>query len=305
MIAARHFEGEAPFRSLEIGITRFRGTDEGTAFQHLSHNGPNNPNASEYSPQRLYERLFGRPLDADVDLARRSVLDAVGGQIRRLNGRVGTRDRMRLEQHFDSVRALETRLAAGVGACTAPEAPGDFPDVGGREQIAEQNAAMSDLLTLALACDMTRAFSVLFSPSGSGVIVWPAGASNSLHQTCHDEGGAQPIVHAATVYTMEQLGYLLTRLRDTSEGDGNLLDHMAILCTSELADGKIHQNTDFPILVAGKGNGRLRGGVHYRSTSSENTSKGVLTALRGSGVPAASFGAGPGQTSSSIGALEA
>jgi hypothetical protein len=184
-------------------------------------------------------------------------------------------------------------------------ASGDFPDVGGREQIAEQNGAMSELLTLALACDMTRAFSVLFSPSGSGVVVWPAGASNSLHQICHDEGGAQPTVHAATVYTMEQLSVFLTRLRDTPEGDGNLLDHMAILCTSELADGKNHQNTDFPILVAGRGNGRLRGGVHYRSGSNENTSIGVLTALRGAGVPAGSFGDGPGHTTASIGALEA
>lgn len=303
MIAAAHLGGETPFRSVEVGITRFRGTDEGTAFQHLSHNGPNAVNPSEYSPSRLHARLFAMPVEADVDLARRSVLDAVTGQIRSLQGRVGGRDRQRLEQHFESVRQLEMRLASGGGACSAPADPGDFPDVGGREQIEQQNRAMSDLLVLALACDLTRVFSVLFSPSGSGVIVWPAGASNSLHQTCHDEAGAQPTVHAATVYTMEQLAYFLERLQATPEGSGNLLDHCSILCTTELSDGKTHSNRDFPILIAGRGNGRLRGGVHWRGTD-HNASHGPLTALRGAGVPAASFGAGAGQVGASISELE-
>ena len=38
MIAADHFDGQAPFRSIEAGVTWFRGTDEGSTFQHLSHN---------------------------------------------------------------------------------------------------------------------------------------------------------------------------------------------------------------------------------------------------------------------------
>jgi hypothetical protein len=304
MIAAAHFEGSTPFRSLELGITRFRGTDEGTTFQHLSHNGPNNVNPSEYSPNRLFMRLFGMPLDSDVDLARRSVLDAVMGQVRGLQGRVGSRDRARLEQHFESVRTLEQRLAAGVSACMEPANPGDFPDVEGREQIEQQNRAMSDLLVTALACDLTRSFSVLFSPAGSGVVVWPVGARNSLHQICHDEPNPQPTVHAAVVFTMEQLAYFLERMRDTVEGDGTLLDHSSILITSELADGWNHSNREFPLLVAGRGNGRLRGGVHYRSRSNESTSHAVLTALRGAGLPLESFGTEAGQVTSSIGALE-
>ena len=42
-IAAAHFEGQTPFRSLELAVS-FCGTDEGTTFQHLSHNGPNDVN---------------------------------------------------------------------------------------------------------------------------------------------------------------------------------------------------------------------------------------------------------------------
>lgn len=304
VIAADHYAGSTPLRSLEVGVTRFRGTDEGTTFQHLSHNGPNNPNPSEYSPGALFERIFGAPLDPNLDFARASVLDAVKDQIGGLKVRVGARDRARLDQHFESVRALELRLASEPTACATPTRPGEHPDVEGREQIEAKNAAMSDLVALALACDVTRVFSVLWSTAGSGVIVWQVGARNSLHQICHDEARPQPTVHSATVFTMEQLAHFLGRLRDTPEGDGNLLDRTSVLCTSEHTDGWSHSYEDFPVLLAGKGGGRLRGGVHYRSRSRETVTNAVLTALRGGGVPATSFGADAGRTTSSIGALE-
>ncbi|MCA9542128.1 MAG: DUF1552 domain-containing protein, partial [Myxococcales bacterium] len=212
-VAAAAFEGQAPYRSLEVAVCRFRGTDEGTTFQHLSHNGPNNVNPSEYSPRALHRRLFGMgPAGPQIDFARRSVLDAVSGRITALQNTVGARDRMRLQQHFDSVRALELRLAAGAAECVTPPEPGDYPDVEGREQIAEKNAIQSQLIALALACDLTRAFSVMFSTAGSGVIVWPAGAQNSLHQICHDEAAPQPTVHAAVTYIMAQLAVFLRHM---------------------------------------------------------------------------------------------
>lgn len=305
-LAAAHFAGQTPLRSLEVAVCHFRGTDEGTTFQHLSHNGPNNVNPSEYSPANLFRRLFGMgPTDEQLQSARRSVLDAVNGRIRTLQNTVGARDRVRLEQHFESIRALELQLASDARVCSRPAQPGEYPDVEGREQIAEKNAVMSELVAIALACDMTRAFSVMFSSAGSGVIVWPAGAPNSLHQMCHDEGGDQPLVHAAVVFQMQQLSVFLQRLRDTPEGDGNLLDNSSILCTTELSEGNRHSNDEFPILLAGKGGGRLRGGVHYRSGNRENASLAVLTALRGAGVPAGSFGEGPGRVDSTLGALEA
>ena len=258
-IAAAHFEGQTPFRSIELAVCRFWGTDEGTTFQHLSHNGPNNVNPSEYDAQAAFRRLFGMAQDAQVDHVRRSVLDAVMGQIRGLQTRVGARDRARLEQHFESVRTLEQRLATDGPLCTPPAEPGAYPPVDGQEQIAEKNLAMSRIMATALACDLTRAFSVMFSTAGSGVIVWPAGAQNSLHQMAHDEPNPQPLVHAAVVYMMGQLGVFLRTLKEMPEGDGTLLDNCAILCTSELSEGWNHTNDEFPVIIAGRGGGRLGG----------------------------------------------
>ena len=105
---------------------------------------------------------------------------------------------------------------------------------------------------------------MMFSTAGSGVILWEAGAENSLHQICHDEALPQPIVNASIVYIMDQLGFFLDTLKAIPEGEGTLLDHCSIMCTSELAEGNVHSNTDFPMLIAGGGSGRLVGGQHIR-----------------------------------------
>ena len=309
VIAADHYSGQTPFRSLEVGVTRFRGTDEGTTFQHLSHNGPNNPNPSEYSPRALFSRLFNTPTDLEVNLARMSVLDAVHQDITSIKGQVGARDRARLDQHFESIRALELRLASEPVVCATPTQPEEIRDIDGREQIAEVNALMSELVTLALACDLTRVFSIQFSTCGSGVIMWPAGATDGLHRTCHDEPlsgspNTQPTVHAATVFTMEQLAVFLQGLSETPMGAGSLLDRCSILCTTEHTDGRTHSYDNFPLLIAGTGGGRLRGDVHYRASTQTSISRGVLTALRAGGVPAVNFGHEAGLTTEGINAFE-
>jgi hypothetical protein len=306
-VAADHFSGQAPFRSLEVGVTRFWGTDEGTTFQHLSHNGPNNVNPSEYSPSAVFNRLFGGPPpDAPrVTAARLSVLDVVGGQVQRLQSRLGVRDRQRLDQHLTSIREIERRLQTEAPQCTTPANPGDFSDEGD-EPIAEKNQAMSELVAMALACDLTRVFTVLFSTAGSGVRIWQVGANNSLHQINHDEAPPAPTVHACVVYEMQMLEVFLRTLRDTPCGpDGqNVLDFSSILCTTELSEGWDHTNTEFPILVAGKAGGRLRGGYHYRSQSNENASKALLTVLRAAGLPLTEFGVEGGYTNETITAIE-
>jgi hypothetical protein len=302
--AADHLHlNQTPFRSIEAGVCRFRGTDEGSTFEHLSHNGPNNFNPSEYDPHDLWVRLFGGPVDADRDRARLSVLDAVMDQTARLEQKLGNADRARLEQHLESVRALELRITSDPSGCVPPTDPGSYPDIGGVEQIEAKNIAMTELIRMALVCDLTRVFSLMFSSCGSGVVFSNVGLSDGMHYSCHTEPNPQPLVHAATTFTMAQFAHFLRALKDTPEGAGNLLEHCAILGTTELSDGLTHSNQDFPIVIAGHGNGRLAGGVHYRSTTNENASKGVLTALRGAGVNLASWGVDEGQTTQDISAL--
>lgn len=307
MLAANYYAGQNPFKSLEIGITKFRGTDEGTTFQHLSHNGPNNPNPSEYSAQRLFNRIFALPDDVDVINTRRSVLDGISTQVQRLQNKLGAYDRLRLEQHLDSIRTLELRLQSEPALCTRPTTPIDPSEQNGREPIEAQNQIMSQLLALALACDLTRVFSIQYSTCGSGVIVWQVGASNGQHRTSHDEAlsgspATQPIIHASTVFTMQQLSYFLDQLKAIPQGNQTLLDQCSIMCTSEHTDGRTHSYENFPFLIAGKGGGRLRGDIHHQAPNTSVT-RGVLTALRAGGVDAASFGQQNGLTQNDFATL--
>ncbi|MFO0549940.1 MAG: DUF1552 domain-containing protein [Polyangiaceae bacterium] len=309
-VAAAYFQSEkpSPYRSLEAAVTRFRGTDEGTTFQYLSHNGSTagetNINPSEESPHAFFERLFNQGTAEPLILgARASVLDAVSGQIADLKPRLGVKDRQRLDQHLTSISELQSRLQAPLAECSKPLDPGEFPDLAGKEQMEEKNAMMSELMSLALACGLTRAFSIMFSTCGSGAVFWMANATDGQHYMNHTEPSPYTKQQDAVRFTMKQLAAFLTRLRDTPEGAGNLLDHLSLFVCTEHTEGWTHSQDDLPMLLCGKGGGRLRGNVHHRD-SGGNASKALLTALRGAGLPLTTFGYEAGQTSEPLTDLE-
>lgn len=309
-VAAQYFQSlsPSPYRSLEVAITRFRGTDEGTTLQHLSHNGSlhgeTNVNPSEESPQAFYDRLFNRvPTDPLVREARLSVIDAVSGQLKGLQTRLGARDKQRLDQHLSSISDIETRLKGATTDCALPAGPGELPDIDYKEQIAEKNTAMSDLMAVALSCGLTRAFSICFSTCGSAAIFWMAGHNNGQHYVNHTEPAPYPKQQEAVRFTMRQLAYFLDRLKSTPEGAGSLLDHCSILVGTEHAEGWSHVQDDLPMLICGKGGGRLRGNYHHRNQGG-NATTALLTALRGAGLPLTELGHEEGFVTEGIAELE-
>jgi hypothetical protein len=182
-----------------------------------------------------------------------------------------------------------------------------FPDQAGKEQLEPKTKAFSDLLAIALACNQTRVFSMMFTGSVAGTVFWPVGLTGGHHDLTHNEPGTQPQVQQATVYTMQMFAVLLNALKAVPEGAGNVLDNCAILASSDTSDGRYHNVRDYPILVAGKGGGFLKyPGVHYRSpTGSESTSTSLLTVLRAAGTGLSQVGAGGGLTTVSCGGIEA
>jgi hypothetical protein len=167
----------------------------------------------------------------------------------------------------------------------------------------EKNIAMSDLMALALACGMTRAFSIMFSTCGSGVIMWPAGGTDGQHYLTHTEPAPYTVQYNSVRYTMERLAYFLQRLRDTPEGAGNLLDHVSLLVCTEHSEGWTHSQDDMPVLVCGKGGGRLKGNYHARDVGG-NASKVLLSALRGAGLPLTDFGYEQGHVTDGVSGIE-
>ena len=315
-VVAEQLGKETKFRSLELGISRRIVSGEGTTLRYLSHNGPDNANPPEYSPKALFDRVFGTGFAGGgamptVDprlVLRRSVLDAVRLDANALRTRLGSNDRQRLDQHLDSIRALEQQIESAQTAapppssCSAPKAPTDPA----REDLTAVTNIMSDLLAVALACDQSRVFSIMFSGSVSLEVYREVGATTEHHGLSHDEPGDQPTVHKITTFIMNKFGTFLEKLKNTTEGDGNLLDRCAILASSDCAEGQPHSIGDYPILVAGKAGGALvHPGVHYRSGSKENTSKVLLTLLQAMDLEVSEYGKAGGMTNQTLAAIRA
>jgi hypothetical protein len=320
-VAAAVIGQTTKFKSLEVGVSKKVVGGEGTTLKYLSHNGPDSFNPPEYNPRNVFNRLFGAdftppasgtPTVVDATKAlRKSVLDAVLADMTSLKGRVGTTDKLRLDSHMANIRTLENRLTPatptlppGSSACVRPGQPA-APPTSGAEPLVTTNKAMSELIAMALACDQTRVFSVMFTGSVGYTVFSDLGVTSGHHDLTHNEEGDQPQVQATTVYTMQQFATLLAALKAIPEGDGNLLDSCAILASSDTSDGKAHGINNYPILVAGKAGGKLKyPSVHYKSNG-ENTSMVLLSILRSVGLDLAQFGTGGGMVSTSCTAIEA
>ena len=61
---------------------------------------------------------------------------------------------------------------------------------------------------------------------------------------------------------------------------------------------------EYPILLAGKANGRLRSGVHIRSETKDNAAMIPLTVVRAMGIAMDQYGEGPDETTQSLAGLE-
>jgi hypothetical protein len=305
---ANEIGGDTQFKSIELAV------EQGA--RGLSFNGLNSRNPPESDPKELFTRLFGPTFRApgdepilDPKLAlRRSVLDAVMGDAAKLSQRLGQVDQRRLDQHLTAIRELEIRIGRleedppNLAACVRPQEPLPLPDVDGRPQMAARAAVMNELSTMAFACDLTRVISYWYSDELSDALYFDAPAGH--HQLTHDEPGDMPTVNRITTAIMSDFSDYLGRLRAIPEGDGNLLDHMALMATTDVSYARTHQIDEYPILVAGKASGALNSGVHYRSATKENACMVPLTVIRALGIAMEQYGEGPDETGQSVTALE-
>src|ERR1700688_2656946 len=80
----------------------------------LSWSSPTTPLPSEAHPRVVFERLFGEGGNGAARRAelrdRASLLDSFNADIAKLRGRLGSPDRVRLDQYLDSVRQIEREI---------------------------------------------------------------------------------------------------------------------------------------------------------------------------------------------------
>jgi hypothetical protein len=302
-----------PFPSLVMRTFRYSGYGE----EPLSYSGPcldgkthNAPNRRD-DPNALFDALFGKGLGAS-DLAKmraqkKSLLDFTAGHLRAVQSRVGTEDRVRIQDHLDGIAALEKQLSATVNSCEAPQRLGEGNYVSQFDNVNLPAVLKSqmDMTVMAMACGMTRVATLLSSSSNNNSITYrflkgkdtrfdsswtgteTGGSGNSLfnhHTIAHNRGQLQRLKNILDQWYFEQYAYLLKKLSDTRDADGTpMLDSTLVLYVNMQATGGGHQTDDLLWILGGNAGGYFKTGRFLRWASGESGKKaptnGVLTAL--------------------------
>lgn len=308
------------------GNTRFRTLDVtavGIARENYSARSTNNRAAAEASPERLYARVFGSdfadPNKADFKpdpklMVRRSVLSAVSEQRKQLDKNIGAADRARLDEYFTSIRQLETQLelqmqkpAANL-ACHIPPAPvrdgaeQNMPQGLEVETVVSNHRIMSQILAMAVACNQTRIFNMVFSDNFSHMR--RPGQTYTHHLLTHEETpdkvtGYQPVAFWFNCRQMQGFAEYIKTFASIREGDGTLLDNVLIFAATETNYARVHSIDGVPAYTVGRAGGRLKTGMHVVGNGDPITRIG-LTCMQVMGLPIEKWGTGSLQTSKSI-----
>jgi hypothetical protein len=90
--------------------------------------------------------------------------------------------------------------------------------------------------------------------------------SGGHHQISHHENDKAKLeeYQKINLWHIQQYAYMVARMRGIKEGNSTLLDNSMVLFGSGMRDGNAHSPYNLPIVVAGKGGGKLATGRHLK-----------------------------------------
>ncbi|MEY5026360.1 MAG: hypothetical protein RLZZ244_1888 [Verrucomicrobiota bacterium] len=251
-------------------------------------------------PAELFEKLFLS--DSPERQAKRvqenhvqaSILDSVLVEGNRLSKQVNQEDRTKLDEYLTSVRDVEKRLQLRQRWTSHPKPQAPFQKPANRNAV-EDLPLLYELIALALQTDSTR---IATLEIGGDFMPQHLGIKKDHHGLSHHGNDPEAIASLITLerYQIEHFGKFLTRLANTPDGSGSLLDSTTVLFGSGMGDANSHKNSDLPILLAGGG---YQHG-EFREVQREGTHKVPLCNLfvdiaQRMGLPVDSFGSSTGR----------
>ncbi len=311
-IIADRIGSSTKLKSLELSIngTSLNGRcDTGFSCAYstvLAYRNATSPLPTDNNPRSVFKRLFGEPGGASNPVQRtkqqdlrRSVLDSVLEDARRLHRSLGKSDQRKLDEYLYSVRELERRVqydASGAGA----DAASDFPiPAQTPTDYAEHVRLLGDLMVLAFQADATRICTFMFGVAGGGQTYPMLGIREGHHDLSHHANDEDKLAKLRKIdrYNVSLFTYIVARMKATAEGDGNLLDNSIVYYGSGLGSGNSHTPFDLPVLVAGRAGGRLKSGQHIKLPLDTPLNNLWVTVLGAIDTPTPSFGDSTGPIS--------
>ena len=263
---------ETRYASLQLGDQSGTG---GAGHSHtLSFDVNGTPLPSENSPRRLFDRLFTAESAGDKAATirryaeRRSILDDVAGEAAKLDRKLGTTDRRKLDEYLSSVRQTEKqveRLQSWVDRPKSTVAETGL-QLGSQPGNAHDRPmwldVMLELTYLAFITDTTRVITFEWSREAGGY----GGGGENHHELSHHGGDPGMLQKLAQIdrFHLSRLGRFLTMLKSTGEADGSMLDRTMVLFGSGMNSGKggEHSPKNLPTIVAGGAKLGLKHGQH-------------------------------------------
>ena len=313
VLATQISAGKKKFGSLELAIRWGTGKAHGLLSPisccNFEDNAKASPIAPRLDPVQIFTDLFGSlmpgmdPNAAMLLNRKKSILDHVVGQYTSLVPKLGTADRMTIQQHLDKVRQMEMGLlstAMGSTSCKAPTKvdttgynpgagacgtmcagadTGSILDITTDKMIPTVGTYMMDMMVMALACDLTAVGTLQWTDT-EAKHTFPWLTLTEHHHFYQHDGGFRP-VECEKIYTWYSTMHLhLLQAMDAIKmgADGHtLLDESVVFFGSEISEPWSHSNVDMPFLLGGAGGG-LRGGrwVHYTDKSNNRNSHNNL-----------------------------
>jgi hypothetical protein len=251
------------FPSLELATEDFTGYIGGctpgfscTYMNTLCWASPTTPVPMEINPRVVFERMFGRTGSSAQRQARqaedRSILDSVSQEASRLRSALGARDRTRLNDYLDDIRAIEQRISRRQERTDSAEVTMDAPH-GIPESFEEHAAVMFALQTVAYQADLTRVVTFMLSREASQRTYPQIEVDEPHHTLSHHGNDPQKKARNAKInlYHAQQFAKFVEKLRTTPDGDGSLLDHSLIFYGAGMGDGNAHATDPLPLVAVG------------------------------------------------------
>ncbi|MEY5014865.1 MAG: hypothetical protein RIS92_1223 [Verrucomicrobiota bacterium] len=242
------------FQSLEMAI-------EGTSLA-WSRDGIQLP--AERSTQQIFNMLFGVERDSKETIRRRlsrrgSILDTVADDANRVNKKLGSEDRSKLDEYLTAVRQVEERTRRADEWLNIPKPVLAAADIEGLQRKLSMAEAgqyyrlFYDLMVMALRTDSTRVITCGIGSEGNTSGIPEIGILQTRHGLSHHNGDPEQLrrLTATDTFLVDQLSYFLDQLKQHQEDGQPLLDTTQVLWGSGMAYGHSHGNANLPTILCG------------------------------------------------------
>jgi hypothetical protein len=168
-----------------------------------------------------------------------------------------------VDEYLTSVREIEQQVvrAAKEGMVIDPGiekpfgVPPEFPDY---------FRLMTDMMILAFKSDLTRISTMVVGREGSVRSYPEIGVTDGHHPLTHHQNNQEMLAKVRQINELHArlFAEFLVKMKNTPEGDSNLLDQSMIVYGSGLSDGNSHTHDQLPTMLAGRGGGFVSPGRH-------------------------------------------